>query len=310
MVNQLDDLIKHLYLSTMEHPAWLDRTEWHWPGRKLALPDGQLHIVDEGIGPVVVLSHGTPTWSYDWRHVIRGLAPDHRVVALDHLGFGLSERPASASYTVAAHARRFGEAMAHLVPSGPVSLVVHDFGGPFALDWALEHVERLQHLALVNTWMWSFLDDARMAKRARMVQSGLFRLLYRHVNASLNLIMPSAYGDRRKLTRALHRHYTSVFPDAESRERVLYTLAVELLDASPFYEKLWQRRERHARVPMSILWGVKDTAFEPPVLDKWTATFPHAQVTRFSGAGHWPHEEEPAAFVAALRSSLACAHPL
>jgi pimeloyl-ACP methyl ester carboxylesterase len=43
---------------------------------------------------------------------------------------------------------------------------------------------------------------------------------------------------------------------------------------------------------------------------KVLATFPHAQVTRFSGAGHWPHEEEPAAFIAALRSSLACAHPV
>jgi hypothetical protein len=71
---------------------------------------------------------------------------------------------------------------------------VHDCGGPFAFDWALEHVERVQHLVVVTTWMWSFLDEARMAKRARLVQRGPFRLLYRHLNASLNLIMPSAYG--------------------------------------------------------------------------------------------------------------------
>ena len=77
---------------------WLDRTQWPWHPRSCPTADGMLHYVDEGEGPPVVLVHGTPTWAFEWRHVIAGLRDTRRVVALDHLGFGLSERPAGADY--------------------------------------------------------------------------------------------------------------------------------------------------------------------------------------------------------------------
>ena len=123
----------------MSTPDWLDRAGWPYAPRFVALPEGRLHYVDEGTGDTVVLVHGTPTWSYEWRHVIAALRGAHRMVALDHLGFGLSDRPAGAGYAPEDHARRFRAAIAHLAPADPITLVVHDFGGPIALDWALDH---------------------------------------------------------------------------------------------------------------------------------------------------------------------------
>ena len=285
----------------METPPWLDRQAWPWAPRSIDLREGRIHYVDEGTGAPMVLVHGTPTWSFEWRHVIAGLAGHGRTLALDHLGFGLSERPAAAGYRPEDHARRFAAWLGRVVPAESIHLVVHDFGGPIALDWALRHVDRLRSVTVLNSWMWSFEDDRAMRRGARLIGSAVGRFLYRRLNASLRLIMPSAYGDRRKLTPDLHRQYLSVFPDAESRERVLFALARSLLGSSDFFEALWQRRDHLARVPLELVWGMRDSAFPPYILQRWQRAMPHAHTTAIAGAGHWPHEEEPAAVVEALQ---------
>jgi haloalkane dehalogenase len=285
----------------IEIPSWLDRSAWPWAPKALALRDGTLHYVDEGAGPPVLLVHGTPTWSFEWRHVIRALAPSHRVLALDHLGFGLSARPPDAAYTPEAHAARFRDAVSRLLPDGPLTLVVHDFGGPIALDWALDHPDRLRHLVVVNSWMWPFDDDPGMRRGAAMAGGAIGRFLYRRFNASQRLIMPSAYADRRRLTPAIHRQYLEVFPDADSRGRVLFALARALLGSRAFYGSLWDRRGRLAGVPLTLIWGMRDSALKPAILDRWLAAFPHARAVRLADAGHWPQEEAPDAVIAALR---------
>jgi haloalkane dehalogenase len=291
-------------MTSRERAAWPDAETWPWQPSWLESGAGRLHYVREGDGPRVVLVHGTPTWSYEWRHVIRALRGTHEVVAVDHLGFGRSDRPETAVYTPEAHAARFSRAMTTLAPDGPVALVVHDFGGPIALDWVLENVHRISHLVIVNSWMWPLDDDPTMARAARLAGSGLFRLLYRHANASLRLVMPSAYGTRSRLTRSIHAQYLAPFAEADSRERVLFALAKSLAGSSRYYASLWSRRQRLADVPVTILWGMRDSAFKPSMLDRWKEALPHAAVHRFDDAGHWPHEELPDEFVRVLREVI------
>lgn len=283
---------------------WLDRSQWPWPARKCDVGDGSLHYIDEGTGPTVVLVHGTPTWGFEWRHLVSGLASDGRVLVPDHLGFGLSDRPAGSDYRPEAHAARFGAFMAATTGDDPVSLVVHDFGGPIALAWALSNPHRLRSVTIINSWMWSFDDDATMRRRASFVSGRLGRFLYRRANASLKLIMPSAYADKRRLTPAIHRQYLSVFPDPDSRERVLFALAKALLGSSAFYRDLWSRRASLNGVPMSIIWGMRDSAFGPAILARWSEAFPAARLVCLDDAGHWPHEEQPAAVLEAVRLAL------
>lgn len=270
----------------------------------VAVTGGRLQVTDVGQGPLVVCVHGTPTFSHEWRHVVAGLSERFRVVAPDHLGFGYSDRPPDADYSPEAHAQRFSECLAQVAPTGPLTLVVHDFGGPIALEWALNHPDRLTRLVIVNSWMWSFNDDPLMRRRARMAATPLARWLYRRWNASLRLIMPSAYGNRRALTRDIHETYLERFSDPEGRERVLFALALSLLGSDAFFASLWSRRDVLASVPMSILWGMCDSACRPAILAQWIRAFPHAAVHRFAHAGHWPHEEEPGAFVDILERTL------
>jgi len=235
-------------------PAWLVREAFPFAPQVVA----SLSVVDEGAGLPVLFSHGTPTWSFEWRHLIRGLASTHRCIAPDHLGFGLSPRPLEADYSPEAHAKRLSR-LIDALKLERYSLVVHDFGGPIALDEALNRPERIERLVVFNTIAWPFTDDARLRRMARLAGGGLFKWLYRNVNMSF-LISKSAWGAGPR-PASMWSQYTNVFPDAESRERVLWALAKSLTGSTPFFESLWDRRDRLAKTPIHVVWGMADTAF-------------------------------------------------
>jgi haloalkane dehalogenase len=170
-------------------------------------------------------------------------------------------------------------------------LVAHDFGGPIALDAALDHPERLERVVLLNTIAWPFTEDPALARRAHLAGTRLFRWLYRSLNFSF-VVARSAWG-RGPRPNAMWKQYTQAFADPGSRELVLFALAKSLADSAPFFRSLWDRRERLAQTPIHLVWGLRDTAFTPPVLERFKTMWPHATVTTLADAGHWPHEEEP-----------------
>jgi haloalkane dehalogenase len=281
------------------------REGYPFTGRFHSLPGGhRMHYVDEGRGEPILFVHGTPTWSYEWRHLIRALSATHRCVAPDQIGFGLSDRPRDFDYTPEAHAGNL-LAFVRALDLRDITLVVHDFGGPIGLPVALEESGRVKRVVLVNTWLWSFEGDKEMEKKAAMAGGALGRFLYRYGNFSLKVLTPYAYGDRKKLTPAIHKQYLDRFPDTWSRGAVLWPLAKALLGSSAHYRGLWEKRAALRKVPLLIVWGLKDRAFEPRLLARWREEFPQAQVFELKESGHWPHEEEPEAVIRALRAFLA-----
>lgn len=282
----------------------IDRVAYPFHDRWCDLSVGRMHYVDEGRGDPILFVHGTPTWSFEWRHLIRALAPAHRCIAPDLIGFGLSDRPAGFTYTPEAHGRVLAE-FVDRIELGPMTLVVHDFGGPIALPIALRDPRRVPQLVLINTWMWSFVGDREMEQNGRFGGSALGRWLYRWANFSLRVLMPYAYGDKRKLTPAIHRQYLDRFPDRASRGTVLWPLARALLGSSAYYDTLWRERERLRGVRALIIWGLRDRAFPPRLLEKWRTVLPDAEIVQLDDAGHWPHEEQPDRVVAAIERFLA-----
>ena len=284
-----------------------DREGYPFRSRRLDLPAGGLHYLDEGPAGggrgTLLFVHGTPTWSYEWRHLVRALSAEWRCVAPDHLGFGLSDRPRAFSYAPEDHARNL-LAFVRALDLRDLTLVVHDFGGPIGLPLALNHPERVRRVVLINTWMWPFDDDPDMRRKARIAGGGLGRWLYRHVNFSLRVLMPSAYGQRAALTPDIHRQYLEVFRDKAARVQVLHRLARALTESRDFYATLWARADRLADRPVLIICGLKDRAFWPHLLARWRARLPAATVVEIADAGHWPHEEELQRVIEALRLFL------
>jgi len=237
----------------------IDRSAYPFVSRWMDLPAGRMHYVDEGDGEPLLFVHGTPTWSFEWRHLIRAFAPTHRCVGPDHIGFGLSDRPHDFAYTPEAHSENLARFVEKLNLERFV-LVVHDCGGPIGLALRIQNPERVTRLVLTNTWMWSFAGDRDMPRVGRMAGSRLGRFLYRWANFSLRVITPQGYADRSKLTPQIYRQYLERFPDRWSRGKVLWVLARALLGSSRYYDSLWDRREKLRGRPALILWGMKDPA--------------------------------------------------
>ena len=258
--------------------------------RRAATSHGEIAWELIGSGPPVVLVHGTPTWSFLYRRLIPRLAAaGHRVIAPDHLGFGLSDKPAGGAYRPEDHARRLA-ALLDALDLRDLTLVVHDFGGPIGLSYAVERPERVARLVVLNTWFWPLDGDARIARGSRVAAGPLGRFLYTRLNASPRWLIPAGFADRARLRPAVHRQYLAPFPDAASR-RPLWEFARALLGSSAWYDGLWRRRERLRGKPALLLWGAKDPAFGPAYLARWREVLPGAEVVELPGAGHFVQEE-------------------
>ncbi|HET7545124.1 MAG TPA: alpha/beta fold hydrolase [Polyangiaceae bacterium] len=282
---------------------WLDRTAYPFRSRFVQLSEGRVHYLDEGVAgsrEPIVFVHGTPSWSFEFRHLIRELRCSRRCIALDHLGFGLSERPEGFGYRPEDHARVFAEFIAALGLER-FTLVVHDFGGPIALPFAAAHPERIASLVISNSFMWP-IDDPKLARQARFAGSALCRLLYRYLNFSLRVLMPLAYGDKRRLTARVHAQYLAPFAEPLARERVLWALARSLLASQAHYAALWGERARLSSIPSLVLWGTRDRILQGNPLERWQRALPRAEVVAFDDAGHWPHEERPELVLRALNT--------
>lgn len=276
----------------LQMPEWLDRSIYPFVAHYFDSVDGRMHYVDEGSGSPVVFVHGTPTWSFLFRHLMSRLRTRYRVIAVDHLGFGLSDKPANGPYEPKDHARRLAALLDSLEVSN-ATFVVHDFGGPIGLGVALAQPERVERLVLFNTWMWSIADDAAIARGAKVAGSWVGRLLYRHLNFPVKVLMPKVVGDRRVLTPEIVRHYAA--PLASPDERMgPWGCARALLHSSPWFEWLWSQRDRLRDTPMLLLWGLKDPTFGVRYLERWRSEFPDALVHAFATSGHFVPEEAAA----------------
>ena len=72
---------------------WLDKNLYPFQSRFFHTKNGKMHYIDEGQGQTILFVHGTPTWSFLYREYIKDLSSSYRCIAIDHLGFGLSDKP-------------------------------------------------------------------------------------------------------------------------------------------------------------------------------------------------------------------------
>ncbi len=282
--------------------AWFDREGYPFESRFLELPEGKLHYIDEGTGPALVFVHGTPSFSYDFREQVRALRSRYRCIALDHLGFGLSDRPERIDDPLALHTRN----LARLLDALGVdryALVAHDFGGPIALPLAMAEPERVRALCLMNTWAWSMNEDPEFSKIRRVAGSGLMRFLYLYANFSARVMAKSSWGTRAPLTRNRHRHFTGLFPNRASRAGT-WAFAKSLVSEDARYDAIGAGLGALQNVPSLVIWGTADRFIGPPHLARWKRELPNARFVELENIGHFPEDEAASDVLAALEPLL------
>ncbi|MEY3228452.1 MAG: Haloalkane dehalogenase, partial [Planctomycetota bacterium] len=125
--------------------------QYPFESRWFRTDDGVQHYVDEGSGPPLLMVHGNPTWSFAWRHLIAGLRDRYRVIAVDHLGCGFSEKPQETSlYVLDRHIARL-TALVQALGLQNVCLFGHDWGGAIGMGCAGRLPDRFSRFVLMNT---------------------------------------------------------------------------------------------------------------------------------------------------------------
>ena len=273
---------------------------WPYPGRSIGVGGHTMAYVDEGAGPPVLLVHGNPTWSFYYRSLLAALPPlGLRAIAPDHIGMGRSDKPSADAYphTLRRRVEDLGAFIDGLGLTGPISLVVHDWGGAIALAWAVDNAHRVDNLVLLNTGAFPLPPDKSLPWTLRAARLPVLGdIAVRRLNAfSLGaLVLGSAHvgpryarSNKRKLLGPAW-----VCRGAGSAERCGDLVEPgELVGAEGESRRVEQRLHLLQDIPTLICWGMRDPVFDGVVLDHLVSLLPRADVHRFADAGHYVLED-------------------
>ena len=271
---------------------------WPYATRSTLVGGHRMAYVDEGAGPPVLLVHGNPTWSFYFRSLLASLPPlGLRAIAPDHIGMGRSEKPSTADYphTLARRVADFGEFVDGLGLTEPVSLVVHDWGGAIALAWAVDHVERVDKLLVLNTGAFPIPPGKTLPwslAAARVPVLG--GVAVRGLNAFSRGALVMGTG-RTVLGREARAGLTAPYDSPASRVAVHeFVRDIPMSPRDPAYAVLARTESRLPLLqdkPTAVCWGMKDPVFDETVLDHLLALLPKAEVHRYPDAGHYVLED-------------------
>jgi pimeloyl-ACP methyl ester carboxylesterase len=267
--------------------------------------DGVQHYVDEGTGPVILMVHGNPTWSFAWRKLIVSLRENYRVIAIDHLGCGFSEKPQDKSaYTLEGHIRRLAS-LVQLLDLRDVSLVGHDWGGAIGMGAAGRLEQRFCRFVLMNTGAFH--------SRAIPFRISLCRIpiLGEIGDRALNLFARAAVtmAVETPLTPAARSGFLAPYDSWD--HRIAVHEFVRDIPLSPTHRshgtltEVERSLEKFRTHPVQLIWGMKDWCFTPQeFLVGFQKRFPGATVLRLPDAGHYVFEDAPEQVLSQIRSFM------
>lgn len=276
-------------LTAPQIPAWLARLYPFTPQHTITPRGARMSYLDEGPrrDEAVLMLHGNPTWSFYYRELVRTLSPHWRCIVPDHIGMGLSAKPADYDYTLAT---RIGDLEALVASLGlkRVHLVVHDWGGAIGFGFAARHPEMIGRLVIMNTAAFS---ADRIPWRIAVCKTPLLGPLV--VRGGNGFAWPATWMamNRRRLTPDERRGY--LFPYDSWAHRVAVSAFVQDIPLrldhpswgtlAAVEQGLPLFRDR----PALILWGGQDFCFDDFFLGRWREIFPAAAEQRFADAGHY-----------------------
>lgn len=264
----------------------------HW----LNTPHGRVHYVDEGPqdAPAVLLLHGNPTWSFYYRRLIHALRSRYRMIAPDHLGCGLSDKPPAFGYRLRDHIENVERLLDQLVLSG-VTLVVHDWGGAIGMGVAVASPDRFAGYTVFNT---AAFPSSRIPFSINLCRvPGLGAVLIRGLNGFARAALLRCVVHRERLTPEVRAGYLAPYHDWDSRiAHLRFVQDIPMRLTHPSYDTLARISDGLSRLeeqPMQIIWGGQDFCFDDSFFEEWTRRFPRAKTQYIKDAGHYVVEDAP-----------------
>lgn len=273
--------------------------------RREVVVDGvRLSVVDEGPqeAPTLLMLHGNPMWSFLYRKLVApALKAGLRVVVPDHAGCGLSEKPSHPEYyTLQRHVDNL-IGVARELDVRDATVVMHDWGGPIGMGFAVAAPERVRNLVACNTTVFAPTTPRSFTTWHRIFGSHAGF----HAGVALNLVFASAirFGVEKRLPRDVRRAYA--WPMRERGGRIAAGRFVQMVPDGPDHPEAATMRAieagfpRLAGKPVHVLWADKDRVMGPRLAERWKrAPLDVVSVEHVAPqAGHFWQEDAPQAFL-------------
>lgn len=263
----------------------------------------EMHYLDEGEGPVVVLLHGNPTWSFMFRALIASLRDSFRVIAPDYLGLGLSEHPREKKFRAIDRTGHLQKLLSSLSVE-KFSLVMHDWGGSIGSMLAARDPSRVEKLVYLNTTLTEIESLPEIIKRATTPVVG--KILTKYSTSFLRLL--TEMGVARRLPAEVRHAYLLPYQSAADRQAIWDFVAdIPFGSDHPSHGDLVLLGEKLpllAAKPVQIVWGLKDPCFHREMLSKVARHFPGARVCELPEASHLVLEDAPDKACAVIKDFL------
>ena len=258
----------------------------------------------EGDGPLLLLLHGFPSSSYDWR-LLLALRPASAALAFDCLGFGLSDKPRDHTYTLAWQADA-AEELVRRAGSPPVFLVAHDMGTSVATELMARDL----------------LGELRMDVRGALLFNGSMLLhlakptigqkLLRSPLGPLASRLTTERGFRAQFSRVFSADHPLSAEEAADQWALIahnggaaigHLLVNYMAERERFTER-WHGAIRDWPGPLTLTWGLKDPVARVEVLDGLRALRPGVEVLELPELAHYPQIESPDRIAASLDTAM------
>ena len=279
---------------------------WPFRARYTDAPGFPMHYIDEGSGPETLLLHGEPTWGYLFRRQVPKWASRHRVIAVDHMGFGKSATPQDGTYWLQDHIDNLERFVLALDLSN-LTLVMHDFGGPVGMGLAIRHPDRVRRIVSVNAptpagqpdllervvtnvevspWFQWILK----AEKEGVLEQVLGQLDY-NILSTLKL---NGFERNEIITDSWLQAYRAPFPTPAQAAGAIGWAKGFAAGAHQFERPDEAARAKLAKTPALAVWGAADRTLRAEhFLPLFHQTFPSGLAHRLTGVGHYSPEDAP-----------------
>ena len=279
---------------------------WRERGEETGFDGRRYHLFKrEGSGPTLLLLHGFPTCSYDWRLLIE-LMGGRAVLAPDYLGYGFSQKPRDHDYTLTASADLAEELIRREAPGVPVFVVGHDIGTSVANELMARDVDgsltfEIRGVMLLNG---SMVQDAASPTLGQRLLRGRLGPLVSRLSSErfFRDQFGSIFSEQHPLTDQEAADQWSLISH-EDGQRLGHKL-IRYMDERMERAERWHGAIRDWPGPLSLAWGMVDPVATPNVLEKVRELRPRAPLTQWDDVGHYPQLEAPERVAAALEEAL------
>jgi len=250
----------------------------------------------------VVLLHGFPSSSYDWRHVLP-LLENRTAITFDFLGFGLSDKPRDMIYSLRTQAD-LTEQVIERYTDGEAIIVAHDMSTSVATELMARDLEgtlsfKLTKAFLINGSM--IIEKAVLTAGQRLLRSSLGGLVARlSTEVFFRQEFRKIFSPFFPLSDADAADYWSLLSHNGGHQ--LMNRLTHYIGERSAYADRWHGAIREWPHQLEMAWGLLDPVAVLDVLDGLIAMRPHMPVTRWPKLGHYPHLEHPESVAEAINS--------